>query len=174
MNDSTDLPPGGGLGGPADKEEFNLEKSKRYWKENLDNHNCRLCIGRLLLLILLILIYLFAYFSGEDFINNLRTKVKYEINIPVLTVLFFLFGFITYVLRLIGRYLYQEHVLRSDAELRLAMIETYFRLMRDGAITEEERIMILEAMFRPPILPSAQGGGMDINMVQRHLRPPSQ
>jgi hypothetical protein len=56
---------------------------------------------------------------------------------------------IGWVLRLIHRVATTNLALMSEASERMAMVQTFLALIRDNVATEEDRILILQALFRP-------------------------
>jgi len=179
MKDSITQPTKDGAQKSADREKFYFQASVKHWRKWEKRHLCNYwVVGILSLIIVIGAASLIANIFSKDGWKLLELLKKNDTPFFALSSIFVMIAIPLFVLMQIWRYvgpgLRREINLSIDAGFRASTLKTYLRLLRDGAITEEERIVILKAVFRPPILPTDQDGTLDINMVQRHLRPPSQ
>jgi hypothetical protein len=61
-----------------------------------------------------------------------------------------------WILRIVARLLHLSVVLRHDAQERVTMAQTYIALLGKGAISEQERALVLNALFRPAAVSNAE------------------
>jgi Family of unknown function (DUF6161) len=73
------------------------------------------------------------------------TKIDYQHGALILL----LSGFAIWLMRILTRMFLSNVHQSSDASQRKTMVETYLALEEEGKLTEEQRTMIIEAMFRP-------------------------
>ena len=96
---------------------------------------------------------------GPDLLARVATIANVDsfgtlamLSIPTLTVL--------WVLRQIARLFVTNLESSADAKMRETMATTYLALAKEGtgSVTEKERLMVLEALFRPPAPHNADDG----------------
>jgi hypothetical protein len=82
--------------------------------------------------------------------------------------LFLLAGFAIWLMRILTRMFLSS--VQSDAAQRKTMVETYLALEAEGKLTDEQRTMIIEAMFRPVTMGGRQGGRNSISSLRLNLQ----
>lgn len=86
-----------------------------------------------------------------EIVDGIARLKKPDGDFPYITILLFLLPMIAvgWLLRIIGRLVTGALMLKNDAEQRLAMLETYIRLVHDAKAGREDRTIVLAAIFRP-------------------------
>lgn len=141
----------------AYEEAMRLQAPVRYWTQKAKTHGksefwaiIRLCVYFPLALGLLG----WAFFEAFELLIN-GNPARPNVPLPAATYLVVSGGLIVastfafWIGRLFTKLYLSEHHLRKDAHERAIMTTTYLALIRTGAASENERTIILEALFRP-------------------------
>jgi hypothetical protein len=133
------------------KEKLRLEAPTRYWDEKRIGHRKRaVWYGRVCLLFALTVV-VFGFVSlGEAYNYALGLPITTHISVYLLLAAKGLIVFIVafWVARiLVRRYLSELH-LATDAQERQTMVMTYLALTETGKVTEVERALVLQPLFR--------------------------
>ena len=129
--------------------KLHLEAPVTYWSRKADRHrNFAAAFGVVFLLLASGLV--FAMFKFDD---NLQPFVDAAADKPIVAIVFLgIPVFVAvWVLRFVARLFLQNIALNNDGRERAAMTETFLALMKDeeAKMTEADRILILQALFRP-------------------------
>jgi len=78
-------------------------------------------------------------------------------------------GLFTYLLRIVVKLFLSQVHLQSDASERAIMVQTYLSLEREGKLTDPDKKLILEALFRPVGAGLVQDDQAAVGMVEAVL-----
>lgn len=127
-------------------EKLALQSSVKYWTEKRAHH-------QVVMWIILAVTILLAAGTGGGFVYAARTLLQETITaVPLwkLGVMLAISTFGVWITRLSAKIFISNLHLRTDADERVTMIQTYLALLRDGeGPKEEERQLILQTLFRP-------------------------
>jgi Family of unknown function (DUF6161) len=115
-----------------------------YWKRKASGHGIAACI---LAVAWLIAGCLSVYGIFQFIAPYLKPDAKIDYQHGALVLL--LSGFAIWLMRILTRLFLSSVHQQSDSAQRKTMVETYLALEAEGKLTEEQRTMIIEAMFRP-------------------------
>lgn len=141
-----------------------FEKTSRDWAEVLDKYNRQLAFrapvtywkrkarGHWIAAAILAIAWLIAgclsvYEIFQFIAPYLKPDAKIDYQHGALVLL--LSGFAIWLMRILTRLFLSNVHQQSDSDQRKTMVETYLALEAEGKLTEEQRTMIIEAMFRP-------------------------
>lgn len=148
-------------------EKMRLKASVDYWQEKKANHQLEetttrkillwfIAIGGSFALVVFGIVVVFMLeMAGADatrFIDGRAADAPPLPATPFLIVAAGLGAFLTAVFwaaRILVRNYLTERALKLDAEERKVMTMTYLALIEEGAVAEEDRLVILNALFRP-------------------------
>jgi hypothetical protein len=74
--------------------------------------------------------------------------------------------FSVWVVRIFVRLFLSNVHLLTDARERATMVQTYLALMRKGGLKEEDRQLILKAIFRPTATGVVKDDAMPLTMIE--------
>jgi hypothetical protein len=115
-----------------------------YWTEKAKTHRITAIVWGLVWL----LVGCFSVFGIFSVIKPFlapESKIDYQHG----AVLFLLSGFAIWLMQILTRMFLSSVHQHSDAGQRKTMVETYLALEAEGKLTDQQRTMIIEAMFRP-------------------------
>ena len=133
----------------AYKTKIAVQAADTYWGQRAKTHNLQAMGARKLLIIfgiigliitiLLIWVSSFTVLEGHDFkaVNAMQMIV---FGLPAVMYI--------WIMRIIVGRWRRHNTLREDAEHRLSMLSTFLALNAEGIASDEERIMMLGALFR--------------------------
>lgn len=127
-------------------EKMSLQSSVTYWTNKEKTHKTWSKIfGIAIALLATIIIILFVYVAKDVLSENILTTPLWRV-----TGLLFAFSFGVWMVRLASKIFISHLHLQTDAHERITMIQTYLAMLRnDEAVKEEDRNLILQALFRP-------------------------
>jgi hypothetical protein len=125
-----------------------LEAPVTYWQKKSTHHLYNTIIFGTLTIISFFLVSWFLYHTLSDFFGDTSTTHPVEYWRIGSFLLFASLGI--WIVRIFVRLLLSNIHLRTDADERVTMIQTFLALASDGKIdTEKSLLIILEALFRP-------------------------
>ena len=127
-------------------EKLALQSSVQYWKDKRKNHT------KMLLVMGAVTVFV-ASLAGGSFVyvayKYLNITLQ-DVQLWRLALMIAISTFGVWVTRLSSKIFISNLHLRTDADERVTMIQTYLALLReDSGPTENERQLILETLFRP-------------------------
>ncbi len=127
-------------------EKLSLQASVNYWREKRTEHTeIMRKVGACTLLLAFAVFGVFIYAANE----LLQVKAS-EVELWRLAVMLAISTFGIWVTRLAAQIFISNLHLRTDADERVTMIQTYLALLREGSgPKEDERQLILQTLFRP-------------------------
>jgi hypothetical protein len=132
-------------------ESAALNSSKEIWEKRISKYKITHWVWLGLITILIgIFVGLIVAFGG-DYIKKFPTKTDGDYGYVVILLSIIPIIAIAWLLKFFGRIVSNALVLKEDAELRDAMLNTYFALIGDpeAKFDSKERILIINAIFRP-------------------------
>jgi ElaB/YqjD/DUF883 family membrane-anchored ribosome-binding protein len=131
-------------------ERSSLENAAITWRDKRDGHQNGFRLGLLALTVIIGLSLWYALEHGYiEFIQRFTNHGE----IPYGVIVFILIPFIAigWILKIFGKFVTSSLALASDAQLRLALLETYLRLVGDASsgVDKTDRAVMLTALFRP-------------------------
>ena len=143
----------------AFEQELHLRAPATYWRERASStQSFAMCALAVFVILALMVIAVVVQF-GPGFLERLAATEETVhfatlalISIPALTAL--------WILRHVARLFVTNLERSSDAKFRATMATTFLALTKEGAteVSTEERLLVLEALFRPPAPDPADDG----------------
>lgn len=142
------------------KRRLYFEAPVNYWDEKRRNHLAASWGFGLLFIFSIIGLILIC---GTLLVSNWSEIVAFveahgsTMTSPTLALIFIPLVFVAWVLRLLHRVFTTNLSLLSDASERVAMVKTFLALINEHAANETDRILILQALFRPSAAAGDEG-----------------
>lgn len=135
------------------REQMGLQAPVEYWtgKANTHRNNAQEAVGRLKLFFPIAAITFAAAFGGASWLLLNSDNVHQTVYVIVAAGLGSLAALIFWIGRLLTKLYLSQHHLLHDAEERAVMTTTYLALTHESAATEEDKKIILAALFRPTV-----------------------
>lgn len=136
-------------------EQLSLQAATKYWKTKADGHRnsaIAFALGGLIYIIILVVLAECGAQSLVGFVQTALTPKGSSSPLPM----YFGFGAVAliavWILRVLIRLMLSNIHLASDCLHRRTLVLTYLALLRkngDGSISEKDRVIVLEQVFRP-------------------------
>lgn len=135
------------------EEDLKLHATRKYWQRKRSTHRKQLKTLSISFLISLIITILtvtigFFYFDPitETIVNN---KKQIIINYNKMGLLLLISSIGIWISRLLLKVLLSNLHLQEEAREKETMIISYLALMKEGGLDKDDRVVILDAIFRP-------------------------
>ena len=132
-------------------ESKSLNSSKKIWENRISKYQKthENWLRTITILIVIFVILMVAF--GGHYIKTFPKKADGDYGYVVILLSIIPIIAIAWILKFFGRIVSNALVLKEDAELRDAMLNTYFALIGDpeAKFDSKERILIINAIFRP-------------------------
>lgn len=135
------------------REQMGLQAPVEYWTEKAKAHreNARAGVRRLQWFFPVSGVTFLAAFGGASWLLLNGDNVNQTVYVIVAAGLGSLAALIFWVGRLLTKLYLSQHHLHHDAEERAVMTTTYLALTHESAASEEDKKIILAALFRPTV-----------------------
>ena len=132
-------------------ESAALNSSKKIWENRISKYKTTHWVSLGLITFVIIVFVCLTVAYGGDYIKKFPIKADGDYAYAVILFSIIPVIAIAWILKFFGRIVSNSLVLKEDAELRDAMLNTYFALIGDpeAKFDSKERILIINAIFRP-------------------------
>jgi len=132
-------------------ESAALNSSKEIWQKRISKYKTTHWVWLLTITVLTSVFVSLMVTHGVEYVQKLPKKTDGDYAYAVILFSIIPVIAIAWILKFFGRIVSNALVLKEDAELRDAMLNTYFALIGDpeAKFDSKERILIINAIFRP-------------------------
>jgi len=133
------------------EEEIKLKAPVGYWNDKKSSSRSgKLLYSGMFLVVFAAIIWIYLD-NTIPWLNPLIAEAKAKNKYPIFEIAVFvsITAFSFWILRIFARLALSAHHLQIDAEERSVMIQTYLALIKEGAVSDKEREIILTPIFKP-------------------------